>query len=277
MSTKSQPPRVASKAPERSKRVWAWLRGGLLAAVLIVGLGYAGRVLEAYVRRAPVFALREIRVEGQRRVSEATVRTLAELAPGQNIFSVDLDRAQQALRAHPWIAEAQLTRHLPASLHIRVQEKRPLAYLARPKGLVLIATDGSVLESYTGQALRKLPVLTLASQSAGDLGLEPSAAKAVRALLRACHKVDLGRHLIESVHWAREDATLFLGSPPMEVRLGQRPYDRKLARLAKVLGTTRRHGRRIERVDLANARHPDRVAITLSGPAPVLAVSSQPR
>jgi cell division protein FtsQ len=120
---------------ERSSR-WS------VAALVTVMVGLAGWL----VANSPVFATREVRVLGNVRLTAERVRAVAGVAEGDNLLRLGADRAADALERHPWVAGASVSRDLPSTVVIRIEERRPAAWVRDPAGRVLLAADGTVLE-----------------------------------------------------------------------------------------------------------------------------------
>jgi len=91
------------------------------------------------------FRVQEIHVEGCRSLSTALVVQESGIVLGENIWRVDLDRAAASIEADPWVANAQVTRKLPGSIIITIQERTPLAAVAYHNVYLLVARDGLVL------------------------------------------------------------------------------------------------------------------------------------
>jgi cell division protein FtsQ len=120
---------------ERSSR-WG------VVVLIVVMTGLAGWL----VASSPVFATREVRVIGNLRLTAEQVRALAGVELGDNTLRLGADRAADALERHPWIARASVSPDLPSTVLIRVEERRPAAWLRDPGGIILVAPDGTVLD-----------------------------------------------------------------------------------------------------------------------------------
>lgn len=70
--------------------------------------------------------LSNVRVEGARYLDAARVMRSAGLAIGQDLFSIDLGRARQALLLDPRVAEAGVERRLPRGVRVRIVEREPV-------------------------------------------------------------------------------------------------------------------------------------------------------
>jgi len=67
-----------------------------------------------------------VRVEGTRYLDASRVVAAAGLTPGQDLFSLDLRRARQALLLEPRVAAAEVARRLPRGVHVRIVEREPV-------------------------------------------------------------------------------------------------------------------------------------------------------
>jgi cell division protein FtsQ len=162
--------RVASRRPSRREIVDACgraLRRSLpaLAATCAIGI-VCGALWLGYrfVTTSPRFAITEIQVAGNARLSADEIRDAMPIAIGDNIFAADLASLGDALRTHPWIASAEVKRILPHTLTVEIREHEPAGLVAlgelylvdnhgRPfKRADLAAGDGEDLPIVTGLA-----------------------------------------------------------------------------------------------------------------------------
>jgi cell division protein FtsQ len=120
---------------ERSAR-WS------VVVLVLVMIGLAGWL----VANSPIFAIREVQVLGNVHLTAERVRLLAGVELGDNVLRVKADRAEAELEEHARIARASVSRDLPSTVVIRIDERRPAAWVRDPRGPVLVASDGTVLE-----------------------------------------------------------------------------------------------------------------------------------
>ena len=108
-------PRRRVSLPRRILRV-----GGVLALLTLL----AHVPWEGLRRR---FArLTDVRVEGARYLDASRVVRAAGLVRGQDLFSLDLARARQALLLEPRVASAEVARRLPRGVRVRIVEREPV-------------------------------------------------------------------------------------------------------------------------------------------------------
>ncbi|MEM6733223.1 MAG: FtsQ-type POTRA domain-containing protein [Myxococcota bacterium] len=163
-AAKRKAPKNASKKaarpkPEREPRNWSPLVRRLgtvaLAVTLIVGGYFAWTAVAASDR----LSVRTIDVVGAKRSERAALFAHAGIRIGQPILEVDLDGASQAMRRHPWVAEATVTRAFPDRLTLNVIEHTPAA-LVTLEGLYLVNRDGEVFKRWSAGDPRDFPVIT---------------------------------------------------------------------------------------------------------------------
>ena len=111
------------------------------AALTLVGLGLG---LWAVIN-SPIFGIERIRVEGANQLSGDEVRGLAGVDPGTNLLRLSLDSVTALLERSPWVRDAAADRSLPATLVLRIAERRPVGWVEDPSGPAVVAEDGTVV------------------------------------------------------------------------------------------------------------------------------------
>ena len=145
----------ALRAAETREPWWppgfgAWVLGRILAAVLLLGAGWAVYDCGSSER----FEVRSIRIQGNVLLSREDIESVAAVM-GVNIFW--LNRAQVAARisALPLVQEVEVGATLPDSLDIVVTERQPIgfwtsgeqSYLVDREGIILKAVDDSTAQA----------------------------------------------------------------------------------------------------------------------------------
>jgi len=110
------------------------------------------------------FGARQLTIEGMRRLTKEQVAQQAGVYSGINILSANLTLARKRLRAHPWIAEAQVSRQIPSGLTIIVKEHTALAMVDLGQKY-LMNTHGEIFKEWDPSDPKNLPVVS---------GLNPS-------------------------------------------------------------------------------------------------------
>lgn len=120
------------------------LRRSLPALIATAVLGAVGGTAWAgyhWATTSPRFAITQIAVHGNHRVSADQIRAALPMRVGDNLFASSLGAAERALRANPWIADTTLHRVLPHTIAIDVREHEPAA-VADLGGAYLVDAQG---------------------------------------------------------------------------------------------------------------------------------------
>ncbi len=127
------------------------------AAVVLVSLFFVF-VHDLFIQN-DYFNAREVQVEGAERVRVREIQALTGIRPGVNVLGVNLSAARRGLLSHPWIAEAEVHRELPARLRITVREHVPVAIVDAGQRFLLNAA-GEVFKLWEAADPAGLPVVS---------------------------------------------------------------------------------------------------------------------
>lgn len=94
--------------------------GGALAAVAVAVGGWG-------LTRSPLLDVDRVTVEGAAHSGAAAVRAAAAIGDGKAMTDVDGAGVARRVRALPWVLGAEVRRAWPATVEIRVVERRPTA------------------------------------------------------------------------------------------------------------------------------------------------------
>lgn len=129
-----------------------------LVAVLGVGLLYGYRVLTSH----PYFALDEIHVTGNTRVSRGDILKAAGVGLGLNSFEMKVDLVERKISDNPWVKSATVRREFPNRLRIAVVEKVPAFWLRQGDAMYFADAAGRVIAPMHPGEFASLPVLNVA-------------------------------------------------------------------------------------------------------------------
>ncbi|MBK8693739.1 MAG: FtsQ-type POTRA domain-containing protein [Deltaproteobacteria bacterium] len=256
-----RPARPSEPWSQRASR-WSQQLSFVPVLVLLAGTVIAGRYGHRWLTHTPQLGARTLEVTGISHCSREEVLAAARLTVGSNVLAVDLERAARQIERLPWVARATVTRQLPDTLRVAIEERAPAALVA-VGGLYLASADGTLFKRAEPGDPVDLPVVTgLSRESFRD---RPDGAREqVRdslALMGDLESAQLGSSSrLQEVH--REptgDLSVMLGGT--YIWLGRGPYRSKLSRLRVVLGELRRHGLEASEVHLESDRHPERVTV----------------
>lgn len=222
------------------------------------------------LRRTPGFETRRVEVSGTRLLAPHEVLAASGVKMGDNVWN-DPAAWEAALRRHPVVAEAEVTRRLPGTLRIRVTEKRAAA-LVQAGTLRPVTAGGQVLPVDPARVPLDLPLLrtTVRPDARGQITAAP-----VRALLAEAGRLgDLDPALMARVSEVRPEPSgalrLVLTAPAAEVILPAGANEARLVRLRAALADLERRvppdsTRRRTRVD---ARWEDQIVVRIPESSP---------
>ena len=88
-----------------------------------------------------------------------------------SMLAIDLDDVRARLKENPWIAEASVSRRLPDTLKIVVQERKPIAIWQHQGRLSVIDVYGRVLETERVKQFMNLPLVVGPDANQNTMGL----------------------------------------------------------------------------------------------------------
>ena len=135
----------------------------LLCAVFVLAASFALIFLHDFVVQMDFFDVKSVVVEGNSRVAEEEIISLAEIGEDCSVLAVNLFTMEKRILTHPWIRSAVLERKLPSGIRIRVKEQEPMA-IVKIENLadILINTQGMPFKEYSPE-IDKLPSLPIIS------------------------------------------------------------------------------------------------------------------
>lgn len=170
--------------------------------------------------RSPLFQIQQITVQGNITLSRDKIVDMSGLAPGQNIFKVDLGAARARLLGLPAVKDCSVSRRLPDRVVILVQERRAAAALPVAGGLWLVDDDGVVIgpAGYRGLAL---PLITGAGRLVPQAGrqMDDAALHTALAVVRAWPGDLLAR--LAEIHVEPEGGITVYTLPGIPCRVGR--------------------------------------------------------
>ncbi len=202
---------------------------GLTAAYGIVASGHGKDVHDAIasaandVANAAGFEVRAVQVEGQQNIKHAEIVEALGPYEGQSVFAFDTDAARDRLKRNGWVREARVTRLLPSTLVVEIEERKPYALWQEGGKIAAIDVEGRALALASRAEFPALPVVS-----------GPGAAAPAREIIDALATVpDLKARVqtIERIAGRRWDLVLDTG---LRVKLPATGYSASLADLSNI-------------------------------------------
>lgn len=237
-------------------RVWTGLRVGTLA----IGLIGSGWYVQDVMTSGAAFAVADVRLINNSRLSVGEVDALLDGLKGRNIVITPLEPWRQRLLSSPWVREASLRRALPSTIEVRITERVPMAVARAGDALLLIDEQGSVIDEF-GPRYRALdlPIVEGLMERDGKPAVaDPAHVALVAETLGSLREA----HLLGSVSQIDvrnlRDVTVLLMNDPALLHLGRERFGE---RVQSYLDMRERLAQMVEQVESVDLRFENRVYV----------------
>jgi cell division septal protein FtsQ len=232
--------RLLIKRPiERSKDYRTFLFRVSIVSLVLVSLAGATFLffsLYFFLRGASFLRVKEVRIEGNNRISTEKILAITEL-DDENLLSLDIKALSRRLAQHPWIEKSMIKRVFPNGIQIIIHERKPIAviYLDR---FYYVDAQGAIFDQAKGRDKAAYPILTGISRE----DLEKGDKKARILLRRAFDFIEIIQkdtifpyRSISQIHLDRAVGLLvYTLDQGTEIRMGFDGFEKKLRRISKV-------------------------------------------
>ncbi len=194
------------------------------------------------------FVVRDIVVTGHRNTPNATLLASLGVKAGMPLFAVNIAAAEQSLLGVSWIKSAIVSRRLPDTIVVALQERTPVALWQHDGTISLINKDGIVLKTDNLEKWQNLPLVV-------GKGAETSVAE----LLTTLNAVPgIASQLVAAVRIGDRRWNLRLKND-ITVKLPEQDMELALSRLAQMQKRKNILGRSIASIDM---RQPRKIMVT---------------
>ncbi len=150
LSGESEPPRFAA----------TMLTAGFLAATAVYGAWLGGHfpaVVQAVASNTG-FAVSEVAVTGNDQTSEIDIVGALGLNGSTSLVQLSPSEARARIVALPWVENASVRKVYPATLEVKLSERKPFALWQQGETLNVIERDGAIIAPYTDTRFAGLPL-----------------------------------------------------------------------------------------------------------------------
>ena len=134
--------------------------GGALALILLASLS-AGLVIGYYyLTHSQYFMVKKVILSGLKRVSREEILRRTQLDRSVNIMTLKLNRLAGSLKENPWIGRATITRKLPDTVIIQIEERKPRTLLSLGSRLYYMDESGLPFKKVDPLEAPELPIVT---------------------------------------------------------------------------------------------------------------------
>jgi cell division protein FtsQ len=205
----------------------------------------------------PYFRVREVEVEGNRKIARETVLALTELEGMPNLFSLKLREVVQRLAVHPWIEQVQVKKVFPNKVWIQIEERRPIAIIQLEE-LYYIDAKGVIFSPVGDRDPYNYPLLTGLTRQ----GLSKDPAETNQLIMKALEFLRIAdiekvfpSEEISEIHMERtRGIRCITRTEGVEVRIGWEHFREKLVRLSIIWSDLRKRGLSAVSVDCSDLK-----------------------
>jgi cell division septal protein FtsQ len=260
--------RAKKAASQRTQNVFFTVCGLVLLAAVLGGIAFgAKRILNTLFFANADYSLKTIEVTSDGNLSRETILRTADIAEGQNIFSIDLPKVQEKLGTLPQVEDSRIQRILPGKIVISIQERRPVAWVVPPdtntgsfnfEDAYLVDRRGILLKTRSlAPEYLGLPLIIGVATSNCQAGqpLEQDEVKAALDLIRVSSKILQARFQIQSIDVSKQYCLQVTDKQRASVTFGTDEIEWQLHRLETVLNYCDKNNRELQTVNLMAQRN----------------------
>ena len=133
--------------------------GALIAGGYVTRTGDVSRKLINAAMADAGFGISSIQITGNHRTNPTDILSALGFAPGQSIFSADVQAARLHLLSLEWVANAQVRRQYPDLITVNIVERLPFALWETSEGSYVVDRSGRSIGLFDPHSFPHLPVI----------------------------------------------------------------------------------------------------------------------
>jgi cell division septal protein FtsQ len=218
---------------------------------------FVGHRTYVHLTGNPFFRVREVEIEGYRKISKETLVSLLNMDGMPNLFTLRLKGVTRRLETHPWIEAVTATKVFPNKILIQVEERKPIAILQLEE-LYYIDTKGVIFSPVGERDEYNYPFLTGLTRAV----LEKETVEANRLITKALELLRVAGEErvppleeISEVHMEKTfGVQCFTQAEGLEVRMGWDHFGEKVKRLSLIWSDLQKRGWSAASIDCSDSR-----------------------
>jgi len=237
--------RRVEKGGEKFQKIVKKAIGVAFQLLLLSFFLFIGHWVYVHLLSDSYFRVREVEVEGGRKIPKETLLSLTAMEGMPNLFSVKLREVVKRLESHPWIDQVRVRKVFPHKIVIQVEERKPMAILQLEE-LYYIDTHGEIFTPVGERDEYNYPYVTGLTRRTFEKNPEEAKHLIAQALelLRIVNQgkaPSLGE--ISEIHMEKAFGIYcFTKAQGVEVKMGWEDFEEKLKRLTLIWSDLRKRG-----------------------------------
>jgi cell division protein FtsQ len=238
-----------------------------LFAVLGCAFGVTWAVYH-YATTSPRFAIQEVRFEGESRLTHDQLLSESGIRIGDNLFKLNVGGVEKRLLRDSWISEVHVTRKLPTTIVVAIQEREATGLAMLGGRMFLVNRLGETFKALGSGDPSDLPLITGVSidNASGDVGLDRQRLGLALDVLNQYARCRLAKtYPAEEVHLTPGgEVVLTVGHRGVALYLGTGPWPKKFAMAERIFAKLQAQRSTPAIIFLNNRAHQERVVVRLN-------------
>ena len=258
-----------------SSLIWKIVLLACLATASYLGVTTG---MEKFFFQNPEYTLRHVSMTLDNVLTREDVLSITDIHEGENIFSVNLAKAENALRATQVISDVHIERNLPDQIAITITARTPVAWIAplqdgsdpySPENALLVDADGGFMKpKHILSDYYRLPVIygvRTANIRNGEL-LDKEDLHLALALLDKSIRNTKNLLNIRTLDISKGYCITVVNDRNAKIIFDETKFDEQLARLRTLLEHCQRSGQELKSVNLMVQRNTPVTFLIASAP-----------
>jgi cell division protein FtsQ len=225
--------------------------------LLLSFLFFIGHWVYAHLLGDPYFRVKEVEVEGNRKIPQETLLSLTLMEGMPNLFSINLKEVVKQLESHPWIEQVRVRKVFPHKILIQIEERKPMAIIQLEE-LYYIDTKGEIFSPVGDRDEYNYPYLTGLTRQV----LEKNPVEAKRLITKALELLRIVDQEkvppledISEIHMEKIfGIQCFTKTEGVEVKMGWEDFGEKLKRASLIWSDLRKRGFSATTIDCSDLK-----------------------
>ncbi len=221
-----------------------------------------------YTTTSPRFAIKDIQISGTARTTRESLIKASGVSLGDNLFKLNLSVTENRLLKDPWIRDVHVSRQLPSTLHVEIDEREASAVTVLAGHLLLVTRQGETFKEFANEDPSDLPTITgvTVNDTPRDMSLEKQRMGVALDVLNHYAQTKLSRtYPAQEVHLTPGgEIVLMVGHKGIALYLGFGPWSKKLVLAERIFAKLQALRSTPSMVFLDNRAHPERVVVRVN-------------
>ncbi len=158
---------------QKMKKSFFYFTTTFIICAFVLVLAYAFYGIANFAMHHPYFEIKEYSIEGTEHFSKEDIIQISGIDDSSTLFSVYLDEVETRLLQNPWIESVQISRKLPQTLEIKIQERAPRFTVLYNNRLFYVDGQGKIISQVQAHNFVSLPMLELGQSPEEALRILP--------------------------------------------------------------------------------------------------------